>query len=213
MYAVLKRWFNYSMIYSYFRWRDDDGRSNNLYKVWTIFVRSRSRLVQSSIYCLWKCNILDMRICNRDRNSFVILKPSLHDWLTNKSKSCKDSIQDNYNDNYVNWSLRNLLSVILSIYINLNCFIRNRLTDRLFFQNRQLFDLKSILYNSINLFLTVDINHMFFKFLSKSWFSHVTDSVLFSDHNTLFFFLFVFIFAWLLSMLRWIVIRFLSSFC
>ena len=48
------------------------------------------------------CNILDMRICNGNKNLFVIFKPSLHDWLTNKSKSCKDFIRDNYNDNYVN---------------------------------------------------------------------------------------------------------------
>ena len=80
------------------------------------------------------CNILDMRICNEDRDSFVIFESSLHDWLTNKSKSCKDSIQDNYDDNYISWSLKNLLSVILSIYIDLSRSIRSRSTDRLSFK-------------------------------------------------------------------------------
>ena len=75
-----------------------------------------------------------MRICNVNRDSFVILKSSLHDWLTNKSKNCKSFIQDNYDDNYLNWSLRNLLSMILSIYIDLNCFIRNKSTGRLLFE-------------------------------------------------------------------------------
>ena len=100
-----------------------------------------------------------MRICNGNRNSFVILESSLHDWLTNKSKSCKDFIRDNYDDNYVNWSLKNLFSVILSTYINLNCFIYNISTDRLFFEidncrfNRfmSIVNFRSILYNQINL--------------------------------------------------------------
>ena len=97
-----------------------------------------------------KCNILNMRIYNENRNSFIISESSLYDWLTNKSKSCKDSIQDNYNNNYVNWSLKNLLSVILSTYINLNCFIRSRSTSRLFFQDQQLFDLIDLCRLSIS---------------------------------------------------------------
>ena len=85
-------------------------------------------------FCRKNCNILNMKICNVDRNSFVIFRPSLHDWLTNKSKSCRDSIRDNYDDNYVSWSLRNLLSVILPTYIDLNCSTRSRSTDRLLFE-------------------------------------------------------------------------------
>ena len=81
-----------------------------------------------------KYNILDMRICNGNRDPFVISEPSLHDWLTNKNKSYRDSIRDNYDDNYVNWSLRNLLLVILSIYIDLSRFICNRSTGRLLFE-------------------------------------------------------------------------------
>ena len=104
------------------------------------------------------CNILDMRICNEDRNSFVISESSLHDWLTNKNKSCKNFIRDNYDDSYVNWSLRNLLSMILSIYINLNRFICNKSTNRLFFEIDNcrsdrfmlIVDFRSILYNQID---------------------------------------------------------------
>ena len=80
-----------------------------------------------------KCNILGIRICNKNKDSFVISESSLHNWLTNKSKSCKDFIRNNYDDNYISWSLRNLFSMILSTYINLNCSIRNRSTDRLLF--------------------------------------------------------------------------------
>ena len=106
-----------------------------------------------------KYNILNMKIYNEDRNLFVISEPSLHDWLTNKNKSCKDFIRDNYNDNYVNWSLKNLLSVILSIYINLSRFICSRSTGRLFFEVNScrsdrfmsIVDFKSILCNQIDL--------------------------------------------------------------
>ena len=119
------------------------------FEIWSLKKNERS-----------KCNILNMRKCNENRNSFVIFKSSLHNWLTNKSKSCKDSIQDNYDDNYINWSLRNLLSVILSTYIDLNRFIRNRSTSRLFFKidscrsDRFMLtvDFRSILCNQIDLF-------------------------------------------------------------
>ena len=118
------------------------------FETWSLYESERS-----------KCNIFNMKIYNVNRNSFVISETSLHNWLTNKSKSCKDSIRDNYDDNYVNWSLRNLLSVILSTFINLNCFTRIRSTDRLIFKidNCQsdrfmsTVDLKSILYNQIDL--------------------------------------------------------------
>ena len=50
-----------------------------------------------------------MGICNVDRDPSVIPGTSLHDWLTNKSKSCRGSIRDNYDDSYVSWSLGNLL--------------------------------------------------------------------------------------------------------
>ena len=108
---------------------------------------------------LKNCNILSMRICNENKNSFVISESSLYNWLTNKSKSCRSSIRDNYDDNYVNWSLRNLLSVILSTYINLNRSIRNKSTNQLFFEIdscrsdrfMSIVDLKSILCNQIDL--------------------------------------------------------------
>ena len=74
------------------------------------------------------CNILDMRICNGNRSPFVLSGSSLHNWLTNKNKSCKDSIRNNYDNNYISWSLRNLLSVILSTYIDLNYSILKRST-------------------------------------------------------------------------------------
>ena len=48
---------------------------------------------------------------------------------------------------------------------------------------------------------------MFFKFLSRSWFSHVTYFVLISDHNILSFSFFVHRFIWLLIMSQWIVNR------
>ena len=100
-----------------------------------------------------------MKICNENRNSFVISESNLHNWLTNKSKSCKNFIRNNYDKNYVNWSLRNLLSMILSTYINLSRFIRNKLTDRLFFeidscrfdQFISIIDFKLILCNQIDL--------------------------------------------------------------
>ena len=95
-------------------------------------------------------NILDMRICNGNRNSFVIFEPSLHHWLMNKSKSCRNSIRDNYNDNYVNWSLRNLLSIILSTYINLNCFIYIRSIASIDFLSRQ--------FRICRLTSTIDLN-------------------------------------------------------
>ena len=53
---------------------------------------------------------------------------------------------------------------------------------------------------------------MFFKFLSRSWLSHVIYSVLISDHNTLSSSLFVFDFIWLLIMLQWIVNRILVNY-
>ena len=87
-----------------------------------------------------KCDILNMRICNGDRNLFVILELSLHDWLRNKSKSCKDFIQDNYDNNYISWSLKNLLSEILFVYINLNCSIRDKSIDWFFFHDRSIVD-------------------------------------------------------------------------
>ena len=101
-----------------------------------------------------------MQICNVNRDSFVISETSLHNWLTNKKKSCKDSIQDNYDNNYVNWLLRNLFSMILPIYINLNCFIRIRSTGRSIFKIdncrsdrfMSTVNLRSILCNQINLF-------------------------------------------------------------
>ena len=60
--------------------------------------------------------------------------------------------------------------------------------------------------------MTVDINHVFFKSLSRSWFSHVTYSVLIFDHNTLSFSLFVHRFIWLLIMSQWIVNRILVNY-
>ena len=33
IYAVFKKWFNYLIIHLYFRWRDDDSRSNRLFKI------------------------------------------------------------------------------------------------------------------------------------------------------------------------------------
>ena len=134
-------------------------------KMFDWFIRILISLISIWDMIFWKserskCNILNMRICNENKNSFVIFELSLHDWLTNKNKSCKNFIRNNYDDNYVNWSLRNLLSVILSIYINLNRSICNKSTDRLFFeidncqfnQFMSIVDFRSILYNRINLF-------------------------------------------------------------
>ena len=110
---------------------------------------------RSETWSLWesersKCNILNMRTYNVNRNFFMIFKSSLHDWLTNKNKSCKDFIRDNYDDSYVSWSLRNLLLVILSTYIDVSCFICNRSTDRL------LSEIDSCRLNRF--ILTVDLN-------------------------------------------------------
>ena len=73
-------------------------------------------------------------------------------------------------------------------------------------------NLRSILCNQIDLFLTVDINHVSFKSLSRSWLPYVTDSILSFDHNTLSFSLLALIFAWLLIMSRWIVNQILVIF-
>ena len=77
-----------------------------------------------------KYNILNMRICNENKNPFMIFKSSLHDWLTNKNKNCKNFIRDNYDNNYITWSLKNLLSMILSIYINMSRSIHSKSIDR-----------------------------------------------------------------------------------
>ena len=60
--------------------------------------------------------------------------------------------------------------------------------------------------------MTVDIDHVPFKSLSRSWLSHVTYSVLDSDHNTLPFSFFVHDFIWLLIMSQWIVNRILINY-
>ena len=96
-----------------------------------------------------KYNILNMRIYNVNRYSFVTFKTNFHNWLTNKSKSCKDLIQDNYNNNYGSWLLKNIFSVILPIYINLSNFTRSRLTERLFSHDRSTVDLINLCRLSI----------------------------------------------------------------
>ena len=54
MYAILKERFDYLMIYSHFKQRNNDVELNNLSEIRAIFVKFNSRFNKSSTNCLRK---------------------------------------------------------------------------------------------------------------------------------------------------------------